>query len=76
MSPALEDREYDDRFVAVPSVILSGCAAPHKVGYVSRGASCPGHISLGVLAFQVFLFPPIDTVHLSSIDLSTNNISC
>ena len=54
MSPILWDREYDDRFAAAPFVILSGCADVQKNGHVSRGASCLGHISLDVPAFQVF----------------------
>ena len=54
VSSALEDREYDDRFAAVPFVILSGCAAVQETGHVSRGFSCPGHISVDALAFRVF----------------------
>ena len=48
------NRKYNDRFAAVPFVVLSGCAAVQETEYVSRGVSCPGHISVNALAFRVF----------------------
>ena len=54
ISSALEDRKYNDRFAAVPFVVLSGCAPVQETEYVSRGVSCPGHISVNALAFRVF----------------------
>ena len=35
VSSALEDREYNDRFAAVPLVVLSGCAAVQETVHAS-----------------------------------------
>ena len=73
MSPAVQDREYDDWLAAALFAILSRPMAVLKDGKVSRGVSGSVHISLDVPAFRAFLFhQSFTTIYRSPTSLPTD----